>query len=337
MSCQVKILAIETSCDETAVAVVQEGQKVLANIVSSQVKLHEQYGGVVPEVASRAHAEIFNILLEEVLKQADVSWAEINAIAVTYGPGLIGALLVGLSAAKTISFTKNIPLIGVNHMEGHIYANILENGKNSLTELPFPFICLIVSGGHTQIVYIPKEGTYEIVGQTQDDSVGEAFDKVARVLELGYPVGPIIDKVSNEGNSQAIPFPKLYTEGGLNFSFSGIKTAVIHWIQKNGKENVADIAASFQKTVVDSLVQKTIKAAKKKKVSRIFLAGGVSANTHLRQEMKNKAKEIGMKVYYPPLKYCTDNAAMIAAAAYPKLIKKEFSPLTIEAKANLML
>lgn len=331
------LLGIETSCDETSVALVQNGQQVLANIVSSQEKLHEKYGGVVPEVASRAHAEVFNILLEEALNRAKVYWGEISAIAVTYGPGLIGALLVGLAAAKAISFTKNIPLIAVNHMEGHLYANFLDNDKFKISALPYPFLCLTVSGGHTQIVCIEKEGSYEIMGQTLDDAAGEAYDKVARVLELGYPGGPIIDKIAKQGNPEAIPFPKLYTAGGLNFSFSGIKTAVLHWVQKNGKDNVADIAASFQKTVVDSLVQKTLKAAKKKNIKKIFLAGGVSANTCLRQTMLTEARNKEIEVFFPELKYCTDNAAMIAAAAYPKLLKKQFSPLTVEAVSGLKI
>ncbi len=331
------ILAIETSCDETSVAIVADGQRVLQNLVSSQIDLHSKYGGVVPEVASRAHAEVLNILLQEALDGAKLSWSEISAIAVTVGPGLIGALLIGLAAAKTIAYTKNIPFIAVNHIEGHVFANFLDNDKFSIESLPFPFMSLVVSGGHTQIMWMPEADKYEIVARTTDDSVGEAFDKVARILELGYPGGPVIDRIAKSGNSQAIPFPKLYNDHTLDFSFSGIKTAVLRWVQKNGKANVADIAASFQRISVEYLIENTLRAARQKKCSLIFLAGGVSANSLLRSQLKEKAALEQIEVYAPPLKYCTDNAAMIAAAAYPKLLQKKYSPLSVEAEPSLAL
>jgi N6-L-threonylcarbamoyladenine synthase len=331
------ILAIETSCDETAVAVVQRGQNVLSNIVSSQIDLHAQYGGVVPEVASRAHAEVLNILLPQTLNEAKVSWKDIAAVAATCGPGLIGALLVGLTAAKTVSYTKNIPLIAVNHLEGHVYANFLDTIEFDIEDPPCPFITLIVSGGHTQIMYTPEKGRFELLGRTQDDSAGEAFDKVARVLGLGYPGGPVIDRAARDGDAYKVPFPKLYNDDDLNFSFSGIKTAVLHRFQKHPEDKKEDVAASFQRTAVEYLVQKTIAAALSKKSPLIFLAGGVSANSLLRRMMTEKAAEKNIKVHYPQLKYCTDNAAMIAAAAYPKLLRKDFAGLTVEASASLII
>ncbi len=333
------VLAIETSCDETSAAVVRDGQHVLSNLISSQVLLHAQYGGVVPEVASRAHAEVLNVILPKALEEAKVAWEDIDAIAVTYGPGLIGALLIGLTAAKAISYTKNIPLVAVHHIAGHVYANFLDTDKFKINALPFPFLSLVVSGGHTQIMHCHDHGTYEIIGRTGDDSVGEAFDKVARVLGLGYPGGPAIDKVAKTGDAYAIPFPKLYVNSSddLNFSFSGIKTAVLHRVQKHPEDKKEDVAASFQRTAIDYLVHKTIKAALQKNCKLIFLAGGVAANSLLRQEITAKAAEKGITVHYPPMKYCTDNAAMIAAAAYHQVKNKRFAPLTVEARASVGL
>jgi len=333
------ILGIETSCDETSVAIVRDGQQVLSNLISSQALLHAQYGGVVPEVASRAHAEVLNVLIPQALAEASISWSDISAIAVTVGPGLIGALLVGLTAAKAISYTKNIPLIGVHHIAGHVYANFLDTDRFNINALPYPFMSLVVSGGHTQIMYCPSEGVFNMVGRTSDDSVGEAFDKVARVLGLGYPGGPVIDKVAKTGDASKVPFPKLYINSSddLNFSFSGIKTAVLHRVQRHPEYKKEDVAASFQRTVVDYLVFKTIKAMQIKKCTLLFLAGGVAANTLLRAEIVSKAQEKGISTHYPPMKYCTDNAAMICAAAWPKFKRAQFGTLEIEAAATMSL
>jgi len=344
-----KILAIETSCDETAAAVVENGRRILSNVVATQVDFHKKYGGIVPEIASRKHIELINPIIKEALERAKLTFKKIDAVAVTYGPGLVGSLLVGLSAAKAIAYALKKPLIGVNHLEGHIYANFLFNSPPyppSLNKrggnkrgVSFPFICLIVSGGHTSLVYVKKHGQYETLGRTRDDAAGEAFDKVARFLDLGYPGGPIIDKLSKKGDPHAIHFkrPMLEKEFGHDFSFSGIKTAVVYHVNKHGKGKIEDLTASFQAAVVDVLVEKTLRAAKQKKVKTICLAGGVSANSFLREEMLKRGKGEGFKVVIPPLELTTDNAAMIGCAAYYKLKRKEVSGLSLKPVAGLPL
>ena len=331
------ILAIESSCDETAAAVVKNGREVLSNVISSQIELHKLYGGVVPEIASRKHIEKINQVIEEALDQAKVSLQEIDGIAVTYGPGLVGALLVGVAEAKAISFALNKPLIGVHHIEGHISANYIEN-----EELEPPFICLIVSGGHTHLVLVNDYGEYEIIGHTRDDAAGEAFDKVARAIGLGYPGGPKIDKLAKEGNKEAVAFPRAnIEEAPYDFSFSGLKSAVLNHLNscemKKIEVNKADIAASFQEAVVDVLVSKTIMAAEEYGLDRIAIAGGVAANSALRDGMNKKCQEKGLKLYYPSPIYCTDNAAMIGSAAYYEYIKGIRHGLDLNAVPNLRL
>lgn len=333
---EVKILAIETSCDETSVAVIEDGKKILTNIISSQIPCHQKFGGVVPEIASRKHVELINGVIEEALQEAKLNFDQIDAVAVTYGPGLVGALLVGVSAAKALAYTLEVPLIGVNHMEGHIYANFLSH------DLEFPVVCLVVSGGHTEIIHISGHGQYENLGKTRDDAAGEAFDKVARALGLGYPGGPLIDKLAKEGNPEAITLPRAFLEeGSLDFSFSGLKSAVLNHLnrasQKGEEVNKADLAASFQRSVTDVLVVKTIAAAQKAKVSKVILAGGVAANNELRSRLEAEANKVGIKIYYPPLVLCTDNAAMIGSAAYYKYLRGEFAPLNLNALPNLKL
>lgn len=331
------ILGIETSCDETSAAVIQNGKKILSNIISSQIDLHKKYGGVVPELASRKHVENIIPVIEEALLESGVSLPDIDLIGVTRGPGLIGALLIGLSAAKAISYVHHIPLIGVNHIEGHIYANFLEDPN-----LTPPFICLVVSGGHTHIVYIKDHCEYEIMGVTRDDAAGEAFDKTARILGLGYPGGPAIDKISVNGDPKAYILPKAYLEpGSFDFSFSGVKTAVmnlVNTIKQRGEEvNIADVAASFQEAVVEILVEKTLAAAELKNVDTVVLAGGVAANSRLRNILKENAKAKGLKVKYPRPILCTDNAAMIASNAYFRYQNGESSDLNLIPVANLAL
>ena len=310
------ILAIESSCDETAAAVVQDGRKVLSNIISSQIEIHKLYGGVVPEIASRKHIEKVIQVVDEALKEASLTMDEIDAVAVTYGPGLVGALLVGVSAAKSIAFAHNKPLIGVHHIEGHISANYIEN-----EELEPPFLCLVVSGGHTNLVIVKDYGEYEVLGKTRDDAAGEAFDKVARAIGLGYPGGPKIQKISEEGNKDAIAFPRAkVADNPFDFSFSGLKSSVLNYInscEMKGEEiNKADIAASFQEAVVDVLVSHTIEGAKQLGFKKIAMAGGVASNTVLREEMKEACERRGFMFYHPSPILCTDNAAMIGAAAY---------------------
>jgi N6-L-threonylcarbamoyladenine synthase len=306
------VLAIETSCDETSVAIVKDGKKVLSNIVLSQIDIHADFGGVVPEVASRHHIENITIVIEEALKSAGLNLDDIDSVAVTYGPGLIGSLLIGLQAAKTLSLVLDKPLIPVHHIAGHIYASNIEH------ELSFPLIALVVSGGHTDILYMKEHYSFEKVGSTLDDAIGEAYDKVARVLELGYPGGPKIDKLAKEGKySYNLPTPK--DDDTYDFSFSGLKSAVINLVHKekqNKREiNKADLATSFQEVAINILVKKTIKAALEKNVNQIVLAGGVAANTRLRYELKKRANENNIEVLIPSFEYCTDNAAMIGAAA----------------------
>ena len=331
------ILAIESSCDETAAAVVQDGRKVLSNIISSQIEIHKLYGGVVPEIASRKHIEKVIQVVDEALKEASLTMDEIDAVAVTYGPGLVGALLVGVSAAKSIAFAHNKPLIGVHHIEGHISANYIEN-----EELEPPFLCLVVSGGHTNLVIVKDYGEYEVLGKTRDDAAGEAFDKIARAIGLGYPGGPKIQKISEEGNKDAIAFPRAkVADNPFDFSFSGLKSSVLNYInscEMKGEEiNKADIAASFQEAVVDVLVSHTIEGAKQLGFKKIAMAGGVASNTVLREEMKEACERRGFMFYHPSPILCTDNAAMIGAAAYYDYKKGLISGLTLNAVPSLKL
>ena len=331
------ILAIESSCDETAAAVVQDGRKVLSNIISSQIEIHKLYGGVVPEIASRKHIEKVIQVVDEALKEASLTMDEIDAVAVTYGPGLVGALLVGVSAAKSIAFAHNKPLIGVHHIEGHISANYIEN-----EELEPPFLCLVVSGGHTNLVIVKDYGEYEVLGKTRDDAAGEAFDKVARAIGLGYPGGPKIQKISEEGNKDAIAFPRAkVADNPFDFSFSGLKSSVLNYInscEMKGEEiNKADIAASFQEAVVDVLVSHTIAGAKQLGFKKIAMAGGVASNAVLREEMKEACERRGFKFHHPSPILCTDNAAMIGAAAYYDYKKGLISDLTLNAVPSLKL
>ena len=337
MDKDIKILAIESSCDETAASVVVNGREVLSNVIASQIDIHTKFGGVVPEVASRKHVEVIGAVVNEALEEAGVDLKDIDAIGVTYGPGLVGALLVGLQYAKGLSFARNIPLIGVNHIEGHISANFIE-----YKELKPPFVCLVVSGGHTTIVYMKNYGEFEVMGQTMDDAAGEAFDKVARAIGLGYPGGPKIDKLAKEGNPEAIKFPRAnFHKESLDFSFSGIKSAVLNYLNKmemKGLEvNRADVAASFQKAVVDVLVDNAIKACKEKAVDKIAIAGGVASNSCLRETMMLKGEKENIKVLFPPPILCTDNAAMIGSAAYFEFINGKYASLNLNAIPNLKL
>lgn len=332
------ILSIETSCDETSAAVVRDGRKILSDIIASQIDIHTKFGGVVPEVASRKHVEVISGVVQEALDSAGIGMNDIDAVGVTYGPGLVGALLVGLQYAKGLSYALGKPLIGVNHIEGHISANFLQ-----YKELEPPFMCLVVSGGHTYIVYMKDYGEFEVMGQTRDDAAGEAYDKVARAIGLGYPGGPKIDKIARQGDPKAVRFPRanFHEEGCLDFSFSGIKSAVLNYLNtmemKNEKVNRADVAASFQKAVVDFLVDNSIKACKIKDAHMIAVAGGVAANSFLRENLTNKGKENGIRVLFPEIVLCTDNAAMIGSAAYFEYKKGRTSPMTLNAAPNLKL
>ncbi|MBB6622514.1 tRNA (adenosine(37)-N6)-threonylcarbamoyltransferase complex transferase subunit TsaD [Clostridium gasigenes] len=331
------ILSIESSCDETSAAVIENGREVLSNIIASQISTHEKYGGVVPEVASRMHIEVINKVVMEALEEAKVTLKDIDAIGVTYGPGLVGALLVGLQYAKGLAFSTKKPLIGVNHIEGHISANYIEH-----KDLKPPFVSLVVSGGHTFIVHVKNYGEYEVIGETRDDAAGEAYDKVARALGLGYPGGPKIDKLSKEGNPDAIKFPKAnFHEDTLDFSFSGVKSSVLNYLNKNKMQNIevnkADVAASFQKAVVDVLIENALKACKKKDVNKIAIAGGVASNSALRFKLTEVAKKNGIEVLFPSPILCTDNAAMIGSAAYFNFISNKTSSLDLNAKPNLKL
>lgn len=313
---EITILAIESSCDETAAAVVRNGRTVLSNIISSQIDLHKLYGGVVPEIASRKHIEKINQVIEEALCEADCSLDDIDAIGVTYGPGLVGALLVGVAEAKAIAYARNLPLIGVHHIEGHISANYIEN-----KELEPPFLCLVVSGGHTHLVCVEGYGKYRILGKTKDDAAGEAFDKVARAIDLGYPGGPKIDKLAKEGNPDAIDFPRAHVGDSVyDFSFSGVKSAVLNYINgckmKQAEYNRADIVASFQKAVTDVLVDHAMAGVENYGLKKLAIAGGVASNSALRAAMRKACEERGIEFYYPSPILCTDNAAMIGAAAF---------------------
>lgn len=331
------ILAIESSCDETAAAVVKNGREVLSNVISSQIDLHTIYGGVVPEIASRKHIENINPVIREALSNANVTLKDIDAIAVTYGPGLVGALLVGVSEAKAISFATGIPLIGVHHIEGHISANYIEN-----KDLEPPFVCLVVSGGHSHLVKVLDYGEYEILGRTRDDAAGEAFDKVARAIGLGYPGGPKIDKVAKSGNPDAITFPRAKVVGSeYDFSFSGLKSAVLNYLNscemKGEKIVVEDVAASFQKAVVDVLTEHSLKAVRESGMKKFALAGGVASNSALRESVAKAMEAEGVSLYKPSTILCTDNAAMIGAAGYYEFIKGQRSGYDLNAVPALKL
>lgn len=333
----VLILAVESSCDETAASVVKNGRKVLSNIISSQIELHKLYGGVVPEIASRKHIEKINQVIEEALKEANVTLDDLDAVAVTYGPGLVGALLVGVSAAKAIAYAKKLPLVGVHHIEGHISANYIEN-----KDLEPPFICLVVSGGHTHLVVVRDYGKYEIIGHTRDDAAGEAFDKVARAIGLGYPGGPKIDKLSKEGNPEAIAFPKAkMADSPYDFSFSGLKSAVLNYLNGCKMKNIpvveADVAASFQKAVVDVLVEHSMRAVKEYGFDKFAIAGGVASNSTLRNAMEQACRRRRIHFYHPSPIFCTDNAAMIGAAAYYEYMNGTRHGWDLNAVPNLKL
>ena len=333
----VLILAIESSCDETAAAVVKNGREVLSNVINTQIAIHTEYGGVVPEIASRKHIENINPVIRKALEDAGVTLDDIDAIGVTYGPGLVGALLVGVAEAKAIAFAKNKPLVGVHHIEGHISANYVEN-----KELEPPFVALVVSGGHTHLVKVNDYGEYEIVGRTRDDAAGEAFDKVARAIGLGYPGGPKIDKLAKEGNPDAIEFPRAHVDDApYDFSFSGIKSAVLNYINSanmQGKEiNRADVAASFQKAVVDALVSRAVRLAKECGMDKLAIAGGVASNSALRAAIQEACAKNNIGFYSPSPILCTDNAAMIGAAAYYEYIKGVCHGYDLNAVPNLKL
>lgn len=335
MNKNINVLAIETSCDETAAAVIRNGREVVSNVVSTQIDIHKKFGGVVPEVASRNHIININGVIHDALEKAGLTFNEIDVISATYGPGLVGALLVGLSTAKALAYALDIPFVGVNHIEGHVAANYL-----AFPELRPPFAALIVSGGHTHIVEVQDYNRYRILGKTKDDAAGEAYDKVARAMELGYPGGPLIDELAKKGQPN-IDFPKAMLHSGYDFSFSGIKSAVLNYLNgkkmKNENYDKADVAASFQKAVVDILVQKSIHATLDKGYDTLVLCGGVSANSALRETAQKMASEHGIKVYYPPVELCTDNAAMIGASGYYRYMDGMLSDLDLNAKPNLKI
>ncbi len=331
------ILGIESSCDETAAAVVKNGREVLSNVINTQIDLHKKYGGVVPEIASRKHIENIDAVIDAALKEADMSLADIDAVAVTYGPGLVGALLVGVSSAKAIAYAAEKPLVPVHHIRGHISANFIAH-----PDLKPPFVCLVASGGHSHIVNVKDYTEFEILGRTRDDAAGEAFDKIARVLGLGYPGGPLIDKLAAEGNPDAVQFPRVRMDkDSLDFSFSGVKTAVINYLHKaeqRGEDiNKADIAASFQNAVTDVLCEHTVEGALKNNAKTVAIAGGVAANTQLREKMTAVCGKHGIEVVYPPPVLCTDNAAMIACAGYFAYKNGDRAGLDLNAVPNLPL
>lgn len=333
----ITILAIESSCDETAAAVVKNGRQVLSNVISSQIELHKLYGGVVPEIASRKHIEKINQVIEAALEEADMTLEEMDAIGVTYGPGLVGALLVGVAEAKAIAYAAKKPLVGVHHIEGHVAANYLEH-----PDLEPPYLCLVVSGGHTHLVIVKDYSEFEILGRTRDDAAGEAYDKVARSIGLGYPGGPKIDALAKEGDANAIPFPKAkVADAPYDFSFSGLKSAVLNYLNhekmQNHEINSADVAASFQKAVVDVLTEHTMLAAQNLGISKIAMAGGVASNSALRGAMEKACSERGYELYRPSPIFCTDNAAMIGSAAYYEFMRGTRDGWNLNAIPNLKL
>jgi len=348
------ILGIDTSCDDTSAAVVEDGRKIVSNIVSSQSDIHTRYGGIVPELASRRHIEMILPIVEEALRQAAVKLSDLSAIAVCHGPGLIGSLLVGCSFAKAVCYSRDIPLVAVNHLEGHLLSSFLEAHAPD-----FPFIALIVSGGHTSLYVAEDYGSYTLLGRTRDDAAGEAYDKISKLLGLGYPGGPLVDRLAQEGNPRAISFPRAYLPETYDFSFSGLKTAVRNYVNAESRKNepaaavgggssssetvardmqrLRDISASFQAAVTDVLVRKTKWAIKKTRISRVTLSGGVSANRTLREKMQKMGEELQAEVFIPPVSLCTDNAAMIAAAGFHRFLKKAFAGADLNPKAYLSL
>lgn len=329
------ILGIETSCDETAASIVKNGTEIISNVVSSQIESHKRFGGVVPEVASRHHVEQITLVIEEALKQADMTPQDLDAVAVTEGPGLVGALLIGINAAKAFSFANGLPLVGVHHIAGHIYANAL------VQPMEFPLLALVVSGGHTELVLMKEDGQFELIGETRDDAAGEAYDKVARVLNLPYPGGPHIDRLANESD-QAVPFPRAWLEeGSYDFSFSGLKSAVINY-QHNAEQrgeaiNPNHLAAGFQQSVIEVLTTKTLRAAREFKVKQVIAAGGVAANKGLRNSLEEAFHKENIPFYVPPIKLCTDNAAMIAAAGSSKFSAGQTGDLAMNGRPGLEL
>jgi len=331
------ILAMETSCDETSAAVVRNGREVLSNAISSQIDVHKKFGGVVPEVASRKHIEIITRVTNQALEEANLTLEDIDGIAVTHGPGLVGALLVGVATAKALAYSLEVPLMGANHIKGHIFANFIQDKT-----LEPPFLCLVVSGGHTHLIYIKDYFNFEVMGKTRDDAAGEAFDKIARALGLGYPGGPLVDKMAKLGDRSSIKFPRAYLEeGSLDFSFSGLKSAVLNYLnglkQKGEEYNIPNICASFQHGVVEVLVDKTMEAAKRCNVSTIAIAGGVASNSYLREMMTDRAARENLKLVYPAPILCTDNAAMIGCVGYYNYIKGRISDLDLNAEPSLKL
>ena len=331
-----RILSVESSCDETAIAIVEDGRRVLSGEIASQVDTHALYGGVVPEIASRMHVEALDPLLDRALEKAGMTLFDIDAVGVTYGPGLVGALLTGVSWAKALAYAMDVPLVGVNHIEGHVSANFVAH-----PELEPPFVCLVASGGHSHIVRVDEYGSYTLLGKTTDDAAGEAFDKVARVLDIPYPGGPLLDKLAEEGNDTAYRFPRVKTEGKYDFSFSGLKTAVVnqaHTLKMKGEEiNAKDWAASFRKAVVDALVDKTLAACRDTGTKTVALAGGVASNMRLRRDLSEKGAKAGLSVFMPPPSLCTDNAVMIGSAAFYRLMKGEIMPLDLNAQPSVKL
>ncbi|GBR75665.1 tRNA (adenosine(37)-N6)-threonylcarbamoyltransferase complex transferase subunit TsaD [Candidatus Termititenax persephonae] len=331
------ILGIETSCDETAAAVVDTRGVVHSNVIATQIDTHKAYGGVIPEIASRMHVEAINAVIEQALQEAAKNMGDISALAVTQGPGLLGALLIGLQAAKTLAYIHQKPLIAVNHLEGHIFANFISMAPQEKMDIPYPFLCLLVSGGHTQLIISAKPGQYQTVGQTIDDAAGEAYDKVARILKLGYPGGPLVDRLAQDGASGTISFSKARLrapESKFDFSFSGLKTNVLNYCRRNPAARPADVCAAFQKTVAETLTEHTLSAAQKYSSEHIYLAGGVAANQGLRRTLGAAGQAQGRQIHFPPPALCTDNAAMIAGAALAKWQSKNFAPLNISALPN---